>query len=189
MQSGATAKGKPGGGGDPPPPPLGPEVYEWREDLGGWLDTSRNLVWGYDQLGIGGYGITYAQAQQRAQNYAAYLQELADASQSVHLQAAADVAALYDNWRVPTREECTDATAKGLFTYGDGGFNGYSSFPGEPPGLAYGDTNRWTNDLGKPNEKLYGQATAWAWHPMGGGTGLATLNSLIGVIWVRTHVP
>jgi len=31
----------------PPPPPVDPTlIYEHRPDLGGWLDTSRNLLWG-----------------------------------------------------------------------------------------------------------------------------------------------
>lgn len=77
---------------NPPPPPPDPAlIYQWRPDLGGWLDTQTNLVWGYsfyDMLGTStgsGYGISQSRAVTAATNYADNFYEMAD----VQLPAAA----------------------------------------------------------------------------------------------------
>jgi hypothetical protein len=78
-----------------PTPPDPFEIYEWREDLGGWLDTTRNLVWGYDSGGILGYGITYNNAQNFVQNYAATMASTAIQRQNQADESYAQAAYLY----------------------------------------------------------------------------------------------
>jgi hypothetical protein len=78
-----------------PTPPDPFEIYEWREDLGGWLDTTRNLVWGYDSGGILGYGLTYSLAQNFVQNYAATMASTAIQRQSQADESYARAAYLY----------------------------------------------------------------------------------------------
>lgn len=61
----------------PPPPPDPATIYQWRPELGGWLDTTRNLVWGYNTFpDVLGYGITLNMAIQRAATYPGMLYDM-----------------------------------------------------------------------------------------------------------------
>ncbi len=59
--------------------------YQWRPDLGGWLDPATNLVWGYCTISHINWVVDFAGAQDRARNYA---QEMASA-ETQRLQQAA----------------------------------------------------------------------------------------------------
>lgn len=227
--SSAFAGKKPGGNPPPPPPPPDPAtIYEYRADLGGWLDTTRNLVWGYNCQPIEGPK-TLNQAKTFAANYATalanyainYLPGQADlyemqadwqteqgnaalaagnvalaedwfaaaevnyARAQLHRDsiaptlAAAEVASNY-TWRVPTQAEATDAMWKGLFTYGEGGLNGYDQDPLLGLQQVYQHFH-WTTTLKKQ--------TAFVYNPTNGDTGFIGVNSGIYCIVVRTHVP
>jgi hypothetical protein len=216
----------------PPPPPANPfEIYEDRRaDLGGWLDTERNLIWGYSLVQTRNNNCSYSGAQWFAQNYAdqlaaevdvrleraAYNQDQGDVNQALGDQALADgdlaladyyygradlryalaeqyaadavafddaavVADQFTNWRVPTKVEAVDASAKGLFTYGEGGFNSWD--PSPATGMQSLPVMVFTNDLSKNRQN------AWAFFPADGGTMLTSVNSSIDCIVVRTHVP
>jgi hypothetical protein len=87
----------------PPPPPPNPFlIYQWRPDLGGWLDTQTNLVWGYSfqtMLGTSthsGYGINQSMAVAAAGDYADILYEVAD----VDLPNAAAETTAHADWQV-----------------------------------------------------------------------------------------
>ena len=85
----------------PPPPPNPADIYEWRPDLGGWLDTDRNLVWGYDIISLrgtsthSGYGISHSLATAMAANYASALFEMAEST----LEAAATQTEDHADWQ------------------------------------------------------------------------------------------
>lgn len=50
--------------------PPGTAVYEYRPDLGGWLDTERGVIWGYSMSQSGGYaGYTRSAAERDAPAY------------------------------------------------------------------------------------------------------------------------
>ena len=157
----------------PPPPPSGDPtlIYVYRPDLGGWLDTSRNLLWGTYSLNscVGGsmpndqaaalaadYAATladgslyydersaYWQAQgdlyvlsdpARAARHYQTAQDCADAADELFAQSlAASVVEGTNKWRLPSKAEFEDAYSKGMFTYGDGGLNGFDKSP--TPGI------------------------------------------------------
>ena len=54
----------------PPPPPHASEVVVYRPDLGGWLDTSTNLVWGYMLTKTRGTSASFEWGKGFAANYA-----------------------------------------------------------------------------------------------------------------------
>lgn len=58
--------------------PAGTAVYVWRADLGGWLDTSRNLVWGYSLTDSINSTYQYSSAQSAAAQYPVLLAGQAD---------------------------------------------------------------------------------------------------------------
>lgn len=62
----------------PPPPPNPAAIYQWRPELGGWLDTQRNLVWGYQLTAVVNGGFSYDGAIATAPNYAIRLATAAD---------------------------------------------------------------------------------------------------------------
>jgi len=163
----------------PPPPPDPATIYEWKPELGGWLDKSRNLIWGYTPTSFEGTNASYQWAVDTVKtNYAtmllntavnmqAHAQYCLDRSEiefdlaeeaaaiedwegeAYHLnraygylalrdrdlanipefQYAGAVASQYTNWRLPTKDEASDALNKGLFRYGPGGLNGYDCSP------------------------------------------------------------
>lgn len=89
--------------GKPQPPPPNPFlIYEWRPDLGGWLDTQTNLVWGYsfwDLQGTStgsGYAIPQWLAADAAANYADMLYQRAYEG----LPASADQTEAHADWQV-----------------------------------------------------------------------------------------
>jgi hypothetical protein len=187
----ASGHGKPGG--NPAPLPLGPEVYQWREDLGGWLDTSTNLVWGYDSLEILGYAHNFSGSSSVVATYPQILQNFAssqtDPAIQLVAQNAANVAVQYTNWRMPTLDEARDAMAKKLFVYGPGGLNGYQSVPSLVP-VAGGWLvhAHWTSTAGKPIRG--GFPSGYVYVPATGDYGLLGQNSpAAGCIVVRTHTP
>jgi hypothetical protein len=146
-------KGKPGGGDPPPPPPppLGTEVYEWRPELGGWLDTSTNLIWGYSPSVLNnGYAAPYDFSVNQTANYATLLT-------SAGFPTEGAIAGQHTGWRFPSLAECKDAYAKGFFAYGPGKFNWDTSPAADPQGLAYGGGNSWTSTpgTGKDNQKIW----------------------------------
>lgn len=59
----------------PPPPPNPAAIYVWREDLGGWLDTSRNLIWGYSLSQSRSMSFSYNGAVNAGANYALHLSD------------------------------------------------------------------------------------------------------------------
>jgi hypothetical protein len=72
----------------PPPPPPPPDpfvIYEWRPELGGWLDKQTNLVWGYSSFAATGSWSTFSWANGVAADYSGMLSDAADA-----LEARAD---------------------------------------------------------------------------------------------------
>lgn len=92
---------------------------------------------------------------------------------------AADVADQF-TWRLPTQQEAQRAIGNGLFTYGDGGFNGYDATPriGFSPVI---ELFTWTTTKVKKN--------VWVFKPLSGAGVEAGVNSQINAIFVRTHVP
>lgn len=163
----------------PPPPPLGTEVYEWHPELGGWLDTSRDLIWGYSPSAVdNGYAWPYSFAANIAANYATFL-----TNQGYPTEGA--IAAQYTNWRLPTLAECQDAYAKGFFAYGPDKFNWDTSPAAGAQGLAYGGWNSWTSTPGtkKDNQKI------WVFNPVDGTSGPSpTGYSWYSLATVRTYV-
>ncbi|MGD9858263.1 MAG: hypothetical protein AB7U20_25255 [Planctomycetaceae bacterium] len=186
----------------PPPPTSGPEVYEWRPDLGGWLDTSRNLVWGYEFRQLTGGTGPYDFLQSR--NYPALMLGTADYyyDEAAYYYGIGDLelgdlffdaaiacedAASFTNWRFPTKDEASDAIAKKLFKYDIAGWSGYWSTP-LGPGLAYdGWALCWTSTAGK--KARGGFSTHWVYTPATGDLGEWPNGGDGDVIWVRTHVP
>ncbi len=164
----------------PPPPPLGTEVYEWRPELGGWLDTSRNLIWGYSPIAmINGGWCGFDGTVAWTTTYPTVLTNLGFAAEGA-------VAAQYTNWRLPTLAECQDAYAKGFFAYGPGEFNWDTSPAEGAQGLGYDGRISWTSTLGtKKDSKL-----VWVFDPSNGSAGLVGKGSCIDhLAVVRTHVP
>jgi hypothetical protein len=188
----------------PPPPSAGPEVYEWRPDLGGMLDTSTNLVWGCEFYALSGGTAPFNHLQSvdypgamlsTADTYydaADYYYGIGDVATGDLYTSAAEAcedAATFTNWRFPTLAEAQDAMAKSLFKYDIEGFSGYWATP-LGPGIAYdGFTPCWTSTLGKNNQKINGFPTTWTYTPATGATGLASRGWSADAIWVRTHVP
>lgn len=175
-----------------------PDIFESRySDLGGVLDTSTKLVWGYDSHSFSGIGITLSWLAQIGDD-GAYLyclnwalNEYSDPAninydpvKAADMQAALNVAEQY-TWRRPTVTEARDAVAKGLFTYGAGGCNVYYGSPIAPNGPYISDPNlfRWTSVAGKPARGR--TLSAWAWEPDDGYAELLA-DSAISCIWVRT---
>lgn len=156
-------------------PPASASVYVWRADLGGWLDTSTNLVWGYSSMGISNTPVTSPQAETFAANYATTLRNSGYVNE-------ADVAGQYV-WRLPNLGEYQDAFAKGLF-WEDGTTGLYDQSPAagfQSP--AYGWL-KWTSTPGTgKNKKLmyYFETTGGTW-------GTATKTSGLNAIVVRKHV-
>jgi hypothetical protein len=174
------------------------EIFEDRyADLGGVLDTSTNLVWGYDAHSFSGIDITLSWLAQIGDN-GAYLYCLNwalnyysdptsinyDPVKAAEMQSALTIAEQY-TWRRPTVTEARDAVAKGLFTYGAGGCNIYYGSPIAPNGPFISDpgTFRWTSVAAKPARG--GALSAWAWEPDDGFAELIS-DSAISCIWVRT---
>ncbi|MGN6547738.1 MAG: hypothetical protein ACTHK7_22000, partial [Aureliella sp.] len=56
-----------------PPETNGNANYEWRPDLGGWLDRQSKLVWGYHVTSCANRPYTYSNAQNAASSYPAVL--------------------------------------------------------------------------------------------------------------------
>ncbi len=198
--------------------------------MGGWLDTTRNLVLGYNCQPIEGpknlygakvfaanydtaltnYAINYLPGQadlnemhadwQMEQGYLylaagdeEYAEEwfaAADRNYALaQLQrdsvaptlAAAEVASQF-TWRVPTQDEAVDAMWKGLFTYGEGGLNGYDQDPLLGLQTVYPQSH-FTTTLSTNKQK------AFVYNPVNGVTGFVTVTSGFYCIVVRTHVP
>lgn len=186
----------------PPPPPHPADVYEWRPDLGGMLDTSTNLVWGYEFRALTGGTAPYNYLA--SQNYpmrmletadafydeADYYYSIGDTELGDHYTQAAfacEDAASYTNWRFPTKSEAQDALWKSLFRYDIEGYSGYYSTP-LGPGLAYdGWAPCWTSTPGKPARG--GFRTYWTYTPINGDMGEGPDGYSLDVIWVRTHTP
>ena len=95
--------------------------------------------------------------------------------------AAADVADQF-TWRLPTQQEAETAIANGLFTYGEGGFNGYDGSPRIGLSIPWNNLT-WTSTLSKSKKQ------AWAYRPMDGGYGFIGITSTVNCMFVRTHVP
>jgi hypothetical protein len=87
--------GKPKPPPPPPPPPNPFVIYQWRPDLGGWLDTQTNLVWGYSFNDLQGHGITQSMAVDAAADYANVLYDMALA-----LSAQADQEEDHADWQM-----------------------------------------------------------------------------------------
>jgi len=219
--------------GKPAPPPPNPfAIYEWRPDLGGWLDTQRNLVWGYDLGPVLDWQFNAVEAAQAAATYPTQLADGAahfdqrsaddsakadsfkakgdaalaagdqvnadkyyatmthyseraedEAAAANELEASAAVASQYSGWRVPTKDEAQDASSKGFFTYGTGGFNGFDDSPlpdFQPfqPNFAVWTSTRKTG------------TTNWAFFPIEKTfRDYSTTRGYLYVIVVRTHTP
>lgn len=71
-----------------PPETNGNANYEWRPDLGGWLDRQAKLVWGYGMTESLGSNYSYAGAQNACPNYPTQL--------AGQVQRFVDLAAYYD---------------------------------------------------------------------------------------------
>jgi hypothetical protein len=78
--------------------PPGTAVYEYRPDLGGWLDTARGVVWGYSMSDSTGYSFTRNGAISSAAAYPDLLFSQADLllSEAQHAQQQADFYAVTD---------------------------------------------------------------------------------------------
>ena len=210
-----------GGGGDKDTrPPVTPAhnftVFESRPDLGGVLDTSTNVVWGYSFGVEGMHNFDYTSAllaparypsmlletAQKNQEYAEYcLQQMESDPERAHLwQAEADkyfatvqpltdagtVASQYGNWRLPTFAEAQDAVAKGLFTYGDGGLNKWTWHPAYPPPMAPEGTG-WYWSADAGGKKPGGGDSGWTFNAFdGSGWRIVAFSR---VLVVRTHTP
>jgi hypothetical protein len=180
----------------PPPPPPNPFlIYEWRPDLGGWLDKERNLIWGYSMNQISGSSYSYDYALGEVADYAGVLadgaldfdaksalydsrgdeylakgdaepdpvlkQQYYDRAQGYYdlsedygiaadeLILSAEVASHYSNWRLPTKDEFTDAFKKRFFAYGETELNAWDTSP--LPGLQMQTTYYlyWTSTADK----------------------------------------
>jgi len=164
-----------------------PGVYENRyADLGGVLDTTTGLLWGYEPYGqLANYGIDFAWATTIHQRYLDLLASLASTppaegqpdDRAVY-QAAYDVA-VQRFWRVPTVFEARDAVSKGLFTFGEGGCDMYYSSPvNTQPGVAYSVYSlRWSS-----SEAASGLVHLWS--AADGGTLLSSKTTSVGAIVV-----
>jgi hypothetical protein len=158
-------------------PPASAAVFEWRPDLGGWHDTSNNLVWGYASMGISNSPYTQSNAEIYASSlYASDLLNWGYEDEAI-------VAAQY-SWRLPSLAEYQDAYNKGLF-WEDEESHIYDASPADGfQSTSYGFT-KWTSTLGvtKDKKKAYYFDTTW------GSSGLATKTSGKNVIPVRKHIP
>lgn len=98
----------------------------------------------------------------------------------LYLDAAATASQF--EWRLPTQQEATTAINNGLFTYGQGGFNGYDGSPyvgGQVPWNSF----CWSSTFSKSKRE------AWAYCPLDGSNGLITVTSQVNCVFVRKHVP
>lgn len=160
-------------------PPAGTAVYVWRADLGGWLDTSTNLVWGYSATSISGsnYSFNYANTTLRA-NYATLL-----TNSGYPAEGAA--AAQHTNWRLPALNEYQGAWNKGFFTTGADGFN-YDTSPAMGyQGPPYGNGLNWTTTPGAGKNKN----SIYLFNIIDGGNMIVSKTSSVQAILVRTHLP
>ena len=183
LATGNYAAAAPPGGSTPkvsskPYPPLAvtpiPEAFEDRyADLGGVVDLTNGVIWGYELNALSFSNYTFQPASQINQWYLDILAQLAATlpPETAPILAAAYEVAAQRSWRWPTVFEARDAVAKGLFTFGGGGLNLYYGSPlYEAPSTSYGlSVVRWTSSEVKP--KVH------AFSPADGGTLLVSKTS------------
>lgn len=170
-----------------PYPPLTvtpvPEAFESRyDDLGGVLDLTNGVIWGYEPHPALWSSNTGFQSATDVND--GYLEILAVLAATLPPETAPLAAAAYDvavqrTWRWPTVFEARDAVAKGLFTFGEGGLNLYYKSPlDEVPDISYGvSVVRWTSSEVKPN-------LVHAFSPADGGTLLVSKTSSLSALVV-----
>jgi hypothetical protein len=165
-----------------PYPPLSitpiPEAFEDRyDDLGGVLDLTNGVIWGYEPFGaLVNYSSSFYGGQVGV--HQSYLDILAMRAltgatpEEAAIFAAAYQVAAQRTWRWPTVFEAREAVAKGLFTFGEGGVNLYFASPlYDTPGVSYFlSSSRWTSSEVKGNY-------AHAFGPANGGTAVITRTS------------
>lgn len=170
-----------------PMPPLTvtpvPEAFESRyEDLGGVLDLTNGVIWGYEPYAsLANYGIGFNGGPSGV--HQGYLNLLAahaisGTPEENAIFATAYAIAAQRTWLWPTVFEARDATAKGLFTFGEDGLNLYYGSPAyEVPAVSYGVGNlRWTSSEIK-------QGRVHVWSAGDGGTLLtAKTSALLGIV-------
>jgi hypothetical protein len=164
------------------------ERFEYRAELGGVYDKDLGVIWGYSVIGVNNWGTSYTYAKtQIAPNYGEMLEARGDRAVAAGFPedaslyyAAADIAALYSNRRLPTLTEARSAVAAGMFTYGPDGLNIWTGSPTDVfPGLPYNGLSTWTNDTkGKQ---------AWIFAPHDGGAALISPTSGVDAIIVRSY--
>ncbi|XZE19442.1 hypothetical protein SH449x_004761 [Pirellulaceae bacterium SH449] len=178
--------------------------FEYRPDLGGVYDRTRGIVWGYSLTGYSNSSSTHKFAMSLGSAYASQLKKAGDDKEAYYyyllvtygiddpslleaaekLWSAADVAALSNNWRIPTLSESRDAVSRGLFTYGVGGLNMWTGSPADVNfGLPYDGILTWTSNT----EKSKGSTSAWAFSPRDGGALLIGIGSTADAIVVRSY--
>lgn len=174
--------GKPGGSSPQvstkPYPPLAvapvPEAFEDRyADLGGVLDLTNGVVWGYEPFAsLVNAAINYSEGVVNERYLWAFEDRAAHSTPEEHaILAEAQAIAAQFTWRWPTVFEARDAVAKGLFTFGEGGVDMYYGSPlYAVPAVSYGVGNlRWSSSEAK--------GLVHAWSAADGGTRLITKTS------------
>jgi hypothetical protein len=168
------------------------EAFEYRPDLGGVYDTRRGIVWGYSFVQVTNTTTNQNYAKnQIVPQYANILDSAGDNAlargdldAAAAFYDAADAAASFTNWRLPTLTEARDAVSRGLFTYGATGLNMWTGSPADTVfGLPYNGIPTWTSDTGK----LRGSAAGWVFGPHDGGAFLTSATSSVDAIMVRSY--
>ena len=90
----------------PPPPPQEPD-WVYSQDEGGWLDRNTGLVWGENAQDL---------FQSLDPDADVYVLGSRDFAEEVVIPAYQDETG-FDDWRLPTRDELTDAASKNYTNY------------------------------------------------------------------------
>jgi len=161
-----------------PPGPPAAGSFEWRPDLGGYLDTTTNLVWGYSSMGVTNTPFIFSNASNYPTIYAA---ELTRGGYPTEAGVAAQLV-----WRLPTLNEYQAAWNKGFFwrnAESTDGFYDHSPLTGWQDSC-YGSL-KWTSTLGTKKEKK----RVYYFNTCDGSSGTATRTSGLNVILVHQHTP
>lgn len=190
----AGVAGKPGGGGSSDSdtlPAVEPnhnfDVFEYRPELGGVLDTSTNVVWGYSHIGVANRWATYAGAMNANEWYAPTFFEIADDNEEWAAYHYAKAQTLWDTDPVLAQRnfDYAERLSGTLVPLREAGTvaNGYNNW--RPPTLAEsrdavakglftqgeGGLNLWTfgpvdmvpgNELPFPRGLIYPEAARWS---------------------------
>jgi hypothetical protein len=198
--------------------PPGTDVYEWRPDLGGWLDTSRKLVWGYSMSDSTNSGFSFEGAKYWAARYpellanqvepaldrAEYCQQQANSlweTDPVRAQAYADLAAMYSQNAELFMEASLDAAQYSNWrlptltefqdAFAKGLFSrGENGFNMDmSPGVGYQEGYGGTNWTSTTPKRIKGSMSALLFSITDGGTMWTGINSSSRALVVRSHTP